>query len=620
MTTVLLADEHPPTLEHLRGVLSQGGYDVIAVGEPQDALERFATDHPLVAVVSVALPKVDGKPLPKLLRGLQGGEHLPILAMDRGHQGKAGGIVSVMGLEVNAYVPDPMKSGELLEKLRQLVEGARKRLESLGGLAAQLARPPEAGGDLRSLPLPAYLFGLYREAQDGVLVVASHDLTRRVYLRGGAPVSYDSTARQDTLAAWLVDRGRIRADEAEAVMVARAQGLRIGAALAEAGVNLEGEELLGVLREYTREKVAQVLGMRGGRWSFYPGDAFLSERATVEVAPLGVILEGARRAVPLRTFMQVLKPHLPTFPYRTGSFPRELPALELSTSDLKIAMQANGRVQLRELLAHGRGHLTETASLFWLLAMSGAVAFSEEPEGHQAESLPPKKPKPLPPEIAQTLREEAVGIITGSYFRVLGLTIAAGSDEVEAAYREIAPRFHPDTWIEFDISDIADLLDSVQEKLTASYKVLSNEPKRRAYLQYLLSRLDVERSAGVHADAEIALKRGESALKRGDITQARVSFEQAVELNPREPEYYSFLAWATYLSEGQAPAVRAQSALRVLKKALSLNPYLERAQVIHAIIESEQGAHTQARRRLLDVLEMNPQSAIAKAALRRVGR
>src|SRR5690606_13832019 len=106
--------------------------------------------------------------------------------------------------------------------------------------------------------LPIF-FSLYREAQDGVLVVASHDLTRRVYLRGGAPVSYDSTARQDTLAAWLVDRGRIRADEAEAVMVARAQGLRIGAALAEAGVNLEGEELLGVLREYTREKVAQVL-------------------------------------------------------------------------------------------------------------------------------------------------------------------------------------------------------------------------------------------------------------------------------------------------------------------------------------------------------------------------
>src|SRR5690606_40184060 len=54
---------------------------------------------------------------------------------------------------------------------------------------------------------------------------------------------------------------------------------------------------------------------------------------------------------------------------------------------------------------------------------------------------------------------------------------------------------------------------------------------------------------------------------------SRVSFEQAVELNPREPEYYSFLAWATYLSEGQAPAVRAQAALRVLKKALSLNPY-----------------------------------------------
>jgi len=620
VTTVLLADEHAPTMEHLRGVLSQGGYDVIAVGSPAAALERFSAERPVAALVSVELPRLEGRHLALQLRALEEGEHLPILALDRGHQGRSRGVASVLDLKVNAYVADPMKSGELLEKLGQLVAAAQRRLRSLGGLAAQLARPSESGGDLRNIPLPTYFYGLYRDRRDGVVVVASRELRRRVFLRAGAPVSYDSNARQDLLTTFLSERGHLRREQEEAVLAARAQGLRIGAALAEAGVELDGEELLGELRAYTREKVVQTIGMRSGRFAFYPGDDFLSERATVEVPALGVVLEGARRAVPLRSFMQVLRPHLDSFPRRTQGFQQDLGALALSTSDLKVALQVNGHVRLRELLAHGRGDLNGAASLYWLMALSGTLEFSPDPEGRSAETLAPKKPKPLPAEVGQKLREDAVRIITGSYFHVLGLNIAATRDEVEAAYRDIAPRFHPDTWSEYDVSELEDLLESVQEKLTASYKVLSNDEKRRAYLQYLLSRLDVERSGQVHADAEVVLKRGENALKRGDLTAARIAFEQAIELNPREPEYYSFLAWALYLSDGTAQPVRASAALRVLKKALSINPYLERAQVIHAIIESEQGEVTGARRRLLKVLEMNPKSAIAKAALLRVGR
>lgn len=620
MTTVLLADEHPPTLEHLRGVLSQGGYDVLAVGSAAAAMERFTAERPIAALVSVELPRLDGRHLALQLRALDDGDNLPIVALDRGHQGRSRGVASVLDLKVNAYVADPMKSGELLEKLGQLVAAAKARLQSLGGLAAQLARPAADGGDLRSIPLPTYFYGLYRQRRDGVVVVASRELRRRVFLRGGVPVSYDSNARQDLLTTFLGERGHLDQEQEQAVLAARGQGLRIGAALVEAGVDLDGESLLTELRAYTHEKVVQTIGMRSGRFAFYPGDDFLSERATVEIPALGAVLEGARRAVPLRNFMQVLRPHLDAFPRRTDSFQQELPSLALSTSDLKVAMQVNGHVRLRQLLAHGRGDLNGAASLYWLLALSGTLEFAPEPEGRTAEVLAPKKPKPLPAEVSQKLREDAVRIITGSYFHVLGLNIAATREDVEAAYRDIAPRFHPDTWSEYDVSELEDLLESVQEKLTASYKVLSNDEKRRAYLQYLLSRLDVERSGQVHADAEVVLKRGEGALKRGDYTAARIAFEQAIELNPREPEYYSFLAWTLYLSEGAAQHVRANAALRVLKKALSLNPYLERAQVIHAIIESEQGEDTSARRRLLKVLEMNPKSAIAKAALLRVGR
>lgn len=91
-------------------------------------------------------------------------------------------------------------------------------------------------------------------------------------------------------------------------------------------------------------------------------------------------------------------------------------------------------------------------------------------------------------------------------------------------------------------------------------------------------------------------------------------------LNPDEPEYYPFLAWATYRMPTGAPMVRAQKAQQVLKKALSLGPYVERLHIISAIIDMDLGDAPLARKKLQRVLEYNPYSQLAKAALRKVGR
>jgi tetratricopeptide (TPR) repeat protein len=253
------------------------------------------------------------------------------------------------------------------------------------------------------------------------------------------------------------------------------------------------------------------------------------------------------------------------------------------------------------------------------------VSFSSTPVSTgpgevEPEAIAPRKRKPLPTETETSLRDGAVKIITGSYFRCLGLDIAADSEAVERAYHELAARFHPDTYAEYDTSEMTDLLESVQDKLSAAYRVLSVVSKRKAYLQYLMSRMDVGRSTTVNVDAEIILRRGEAALKRKQYRTALIHFEEVVTLNPQEPEYYSYLAWATFLAGTGPREDRAKAAQKVLRKALSLNPYLERALIISAIIDSEMEDASGARKKLLKVLELNPHSQLAKAALRKVGR
>jgi DNA-binding response OmpR family regulator/tetratricopeptide (TPR) repeat protein len=629
LKTVLLAEHHLPTLEHLAAALSQAGFQVLRASDAGRAMELFTSDHPKVVVVAVELPRLQGSHLGKLIRASERGARVPMVAIDKGHLGKAKGVGAILDLKANAYVADPLKGHELVSKVEALYQSTQTATEQISaGLAATLGRPPVASADLKGFPLPALIHSVYRLNRDGVLVVAHRDLVRRVFFLKGSAVSYDSTARQDSLVMYLVERKDLTAEQADSVLQSLAQGVRISAALAEAGAVLETEDLLQRLRDFTRDKVAQLVGMREGRYAFYAGAEFEGEVVpVVDIPALSPILEGARRSLPVKVLNQSLRAHSKDFPVRTPEFGKDLPVLGLDTGDLKIAMQINGRIALSELLAFGRGDLRDSYSLLWFLNLTGSIAFSKTPAvasdnaayaGH--DRIAPRRRKPLPEKIAAELRDAAVRIITSSYFRVLGLDITADSEAVERAYHQVATRFHPDSYPEYDTSEIKDLLDSVQEKLSASYRVLSLEEKRKAYLTYLLSRLDIGRAGAVNVDAEIALKRGEAALRRKDLRSAVAGFEEAIALNPREPEYYCYLAWATYQSGAGNPKSRAAPAQRLLKKALSLNPELERALIIGGIIDAETGDHASARKRLLKVLEMNPASQLAKAALRRVGR
>jgi DNA-binding response OmpR family regulator len=271
--TLLLAESHPPTLEHLTGLLAQAGYTVSAVSDPVSAMQHFVADNPDVVVLAVDLPKLEGGHVAQTIRSHSQGGRVPIVAIDKGHLGKARGVQAVLGLKVNAYIQDPLKLGELVSKVNELVLAA-EAVAPTKGIEAMLARAAVTAGDLKGYPLPELVHVLYRQRREGVLVVAYRELTRRVFFARGGAVNYDSTARQDALPAFLLERKIVTEAQAEIVVQALGSGLRIGAALADAGVEAAGEELLEILRDYTRDRLAQVVGMREGRFAFYTGDEF----------------------------------------------------------------------------------------------------------------------------------------------------------------------------------------------------------------------------------------------------------------------------------------------------------------------------------------------------------
>jgi DNA-binding response OmpR family regulator/tetratricopeptide (TPR) repeat protein len=628
---ILLAEAHGPTRDLVGRLLADAGYEVLLAESAASGYEVFAAVRPVAAVVGADLPPHQGRHLAQRLR--EADARLLLLVADKGHLGRARGVQSVLDLHPNAYVADPT-SRELLERLERLIvqsESARAPPDAVPhGIDAVLARPAVDHGDVRPGVLPRVLHQLWRVSADGVLIVQQREVTRRAFLLRGSPVELDSDARNESLGRWLVETGRLQEEQYVASLEAMVSGdLSAGAALVAAGAVEPGDPLYATLRAHLRAMVARLAALREGHWRFHAGAEFVSDVQALEIPPLAPILEGARAGLPVRHFAEALKPTLQAFPARTADFQRLLPAMALSSADLRLALSIDGRSTARAWLEARQDGLKDAYALLWFLSLTGAAAFHPSPAETSDALLygdaprPARRKKALPEETAEALRQAALQILPGSYFKALGVDIAAGIEEVERAFHEVASRFHPDSFAEHDMGGLDDLLAQVQDKVNAAYRVLANEEKRRAYLAHLLSRHAVEsgrRKPDIVPEAEISLKRGERALRQRRFAEAVAAFRDAAERNPREPEYLAMQAFATLKDPALAPKDRPRAAARIARRALSLDPACVRAIVSLALAEEAEGRVSDARKRLLAALKLAPGNEVAKRALQRVNR
>jgi tetratricopeptide (TPR) repeat protein len=367
--------------------------------------------------------------------------------------------------------------------------------------------------------------------------------------------------------------------------------------------------------------VLRAVASREGRWRFHPGAELASEIHAVGILPLQAILEGGRAGIPAKHFAEALRAVMDAYPVRTAELQQLLPACGLSSQDLRLALSVDGRETTRKWLEGRNKELQQALSLLWFLSLVSAVSFQDEPAAPDAYGkAPPQRKKPLPGDRAEAVRQAALQILPGTYFHALGVDIAADAREVERAYGEVAARFHPDGFAEYDAGDLEDLLAAVQDKVTAAYRVLSNEEKRRAYLSFLLLKFELTgtRRPGIDLDAEVALKRGERALLGRRNAEAIQALRGAVERNPKEPEYHAMLGFAELYDPVLPPPERAQEARRAARKALALAPDHPRATAVLALAEEALGDVPEARRLVLAGLKEHPGSAVLKAVLHRL--
>ena len=111
--SVLVVDDDPQTLRHVRDALSGTGYSVMVTGDPVEALQITRASHPDLAILDLVLPDGDGI---ELMQEMKATADIPVIFLSAYGQDQ----VIAQAFEAGAadYVSKPFSSTELVARIR----------------------------------------------------------------------------------------------------------------------------------------------------------------------------------------------------------------------------------------------------------------------------------------------------------------------------------------------------------------------------------------------------------------------------------------------------------------------------------------------------------------------
>lgn len=119
MKTVLVADDNPVSRELLRDALEPCGFRVVEASDGREAVRRIEQDRPDLVLLDIQMPSMDGFEVLKVVRGLEGSAHLPLiaftaLAMENDRE-------RILAAGFDGYVSKPISISEVRLQVEQLL-------------------------------------------------------------------------------------------------------------------------------------------------------------------------------------------------------------------------------------------------------------------------------------------------------------------------------------------------------------------------------------------------------------------------------------------------------------------------------------------------------------------
>jgi tetratricopeptide (TPR) repeat protein len=206
-----------------------------------------------------------------------------------------------------------------------------------------------------------------------------------------------------------------------------------------------------------------------------------------------------------------------------------------------------------------------------------------------------------------------------TYFDILGVQEKTLPDKVKKVYFKYAKKFHPDAKPDLFRGEVKDKVEDLFTKVSEAYNTLADPELRADYIKMIKSRVSKEdmEMAQRAIEAEQELQKAEILLRKGSWAQAVEGLERAVKLQPDEPEYQMYLAWANYKSKG--PGELSKS-LKIIKQALDKRPKAADGYFFMGHLEKDSGNLNRAEEYFEKASTMKPHDVDIKRELQIIRR
>jgi tetratricopeptide (TPR) repeat protein len=237
----------------------------------------------------------------------------------------------------------------------------------------------------------------------------------------------------------------------------------------------------------------------------------------------------------------------------------------------------------------------------------------------------PAAPQPSAPAAASgagadelpALRQTAATLKGQNHFQRLGLTEQADAGAVKIAYFKLAKLYHPDTLPPNALPELERLKAEVFGYIGDAYRTLSDDKSRAAYIESLKGGAEGQAEVDVVAilQAEERFKKGTIFMKSRKYAEAAKIFDEAIQLNADEAEFYAWRGYARFCAAPDKKAAQPE-AFRELQTALKKNDRCAPAHYFLGVIAKTLGDAAGALKHFKKTVEIQPDHIDAQREIR----
>ena len=522
--------------------------------------------------------------------------------------------------------------------------------------------PPDRG-DLAEAPFARLFYSLCRERLTGKLDVrdrpreAGGKIFKRVILATGPRFLVQGGSVEETLGQVLLARKKITAEQLEALK--QQAGGDYGKVEQQllSGAIVPATQIPELLALQTGVKIKQLMSLVRGVYEFMPQPTDnIPEKALLSpLSPAKVLTEGVSEYYPesrvKKEFPGIEKMALALAP----DFQERLADFGLSPQVLRwlrgLPASVNLQTATRTKLMSEKAAFALFLAFYFagLLAPEGEVdfpigrAYQAEKEASKPEKKPaaeekpaekaapapaPKKEEPKLPIEERLDREMTDADLLSeldafmdvaeakdkNHFDLLGVNENTSTTKIKQVYFKLAKRFHPDSRPDLFQGEAREKVEELFTKISEAYNVIGESESRVNYARALksnVSQADMDKATRA-IEAEMEFQKAEVLLRRSAWKPALELLDRAVQLQPDEPEYRLYRAWANYKVQGIGEAANAR---REMENILEQRPQAADGHFFLGQIAREDGRLDDAERYFEQAAKLKPNDVDIKREL-----